>query len=504
MVGGATGTCADRAARVISQLTDVVYLVSSADAAEATKLYENIFRAVSLALANEFADACGALGLDPVEVTLAAGAKPYGFLGAFPGPGVGGHCIPCDPHYLLWQLDSRQRPAPLIKQAMRSIAERPHRVADRAAELLTAGGVTVAGARVIVVGAAYKAGVQDLRESPALPLMAALRRRGAAVSYRDPLVPVVRLADGQTMAGMPAPDGAAYDLAVIHTLHPGVDYTSVAAFPGCSTAPTSSTACRTAQWSRRQKWRRCQRPAWTPAPRRSFSSSTERHAPRRSRRDPEPRSPGRPRLRGTRGTLGPRGKLRYLRGRWIWQPDAEDVERTLAGLLTLAERIGHRAVLIPTEDAGAIFLAEHGGPLRQAFLFPAPPAGLPARWRASSRCTSCAGRPRRALPSVMMPASLTEAGDLRPAPAIPSSPSSLSRGARPMPGSAARPSSTPLGDLARLWHACERPAPASCCRSSFPRPAPATGSSTDTATSTRSASRPLPVSSSVHIRRTPA
>jgi UDP-N-acetyl-D-glucosamine dehydrogenase len=88
VVGGATSTCADRAAWVISQLTDVVYLVSSADAAEATKLYENIFRAVSLALANEFADACGALGLDPIEVTLAAGTKPYGFLGAFPGPGA--------------------------------------------------------------------------------------------------------------------------------------------------------------------------------------------------------------------------------------------------------------------------------------------------------------------------------------------------------------------------------------------------------------------------------
>ena len=87
----------------------------------------------------------------------------------------------------------------------------------------------------------------------------------------------------------------------------------------------------------------------------------------------------------------PAASSRYLRGRWIWHPDAEDVERTLAGLLTLAERIGRRAVLFPTDDAGAIFLAQHGGPLRQAFLFPAPPAGLPAGWRASSRCTSCAG-----------------------------------------------------------------------------------------------------------------
>ncbi len=231
VVGGATSTCADRAARVISQLTDVVYLVSSADAAEATKLYENIFRAVSLALANEFADACGALGLDPIEVTLAAGTKPYGFLGAFPGPGVGGHCIPFDPHYLLWLLDRRQRPAPLIKQAMRSIAQRPDRVADRAGELLAEGGVAVAGARVIVVGVAYKAGVQDLRESPALPLMAGLRRRGAQVSYHDPLVPVVRLDGGQPVASVPAPDGADYELAIVHTLHPGVDYAWVSGCP---------------------------------------------------------------------------------------------------------------------------------------------------------------------------------------------------------------------------------------------------------------------------------
>lgn len=165
VVGGATPECTQRAAWAISQLTDVVYLVSSTDAAEATKLYENIFRAVSLALANEFADACGTLGLDPIEVTLAAGTKPYGFLAAFPGPGVGGHCIPCDPHYLLWQLERKDRPSPLIEQAMRSIASRPGRVADRAAELLAAGGTDLAGATVIVVGVAYKTGVRDLRES---------------------------------------------------------------------------------------------------------------------------------------------------------------------------------------------------------------------------------------------------------------------------------------------------------------------------------------------------
>ena len=225
VVGGATAECTSKAAWVVAHLTDRVYLVSSADAAEATKLYENIFRAVSLALANEFADACGVLGLDPIEVTLAAGTKPYGFLGAFPGPGVGGHCIPCDPHYLLWQLSKQGRPSPLIEQAMRSIDDRPARVAERAGEVLTAAGRPgLAGAKVMVVGASYKAGVRDLRESPAIPLMASLLAGGADVAYYDPLIPSVTLPGGEVLASASVPQGGTYDLAVIHTLHPGVDY----------------------------------------------------------------------------------------------------------------------------------------------------------------------------------------------------------------------------------------------------------------------------------------
>ena len=232
VVGGVTPGCATRAARVIATLTDHVYLVSSPGAAEATKLYENVFRAVSLALANEFADACGVLGLDPIEVTLAAGTKPYGFLGVFPGPGVGGHCIPCDPHYLLWQLGGQGRPAPLIEQAMRSIDRRPERVAERAGEVLAAAGRPgLAGARVMVVGAAYKAGVQDLRESPALSLMASLASQGAEVVYYDPLVPRLTLPDGQTLTSVTAPSGNDHDIAVIHTLHPGVNYAWLADFP---------------------------------------------------------------------------------------------------------------------------------------------------------------------------------------------------------------------------------------------------------------------------------
>ncbi|HEX2289219.1 MAG TPA: nucleotide sugar dehydrogenase [Pseudonocardiaceae bacterium] len=223
VVGGATTECSGRAARVIGQLTDAVYLVSSPEAAELTKLYENIFRAVTLALANEFADVCGTLGLDPIEVTLAAATKPYGFLGTFPGPGVGGHCIPCDPHYLLWQLRGRDRPTPLIEQAMQSIHARPARVVERAGELLTAEGRSLAGVKVIVVGASYKAGVSDVRESPALPIIDGLAERGADVHYHDSLVPVLRTPHGRLMRSVTAPRGADWDLAVIHVVHPRTD-----------------------------------------------------------------------------------------------------------------------------------------------------------------------------------------------------------------------------------------------------------------------------------------
>ena len=225
VVGGTTPACADRAAEVVSRMTDVVYLVSSPEAAEATKLYENIFRAVTLALANEFADVCGTLDLDPIEVTLAASTKPYGFLATLPGPGVGGHCIPCDPYYLLWQLEGRSTSgAPLISEAMRAIDLRPGRVAERAAEVLAETGGTLAGARVLVLGVSYKPGVRDLRESSALPLIDQLLAAGAEVSYFDPLIPEIRLPGDRVMRGLPSARAEDWDLVIAHTLHPGIDY----------------------------------------------------------------------------------------------------------------------------------------------------------------------------------------------------------------------------------------------------------------------------------------
>ncbi|GAB3543827.1 nucleotide sugar dehydrogenase [Actinopolyspora lacussalsi] len=231
VVGGVTESCSVRAADVINQVTDSVFLVSSPEAAELTKLYENIFRAVTLALANEFAEVCRNLELDPIEVTLAAGTKPYGFLGGFPGPGVGGHCIPCDPYYLLWQLRSQGVSAPLLEQVMRVIRDRPQQVVARVTELLDEAGLTPERARVLLVGVSYKAGVADLRESPALPILSGLAELGAEIGYYDPLVPRVRLSESTELASELSPADGHWDLVLVHTPHPEFDYRWVGRFP---------------------------------------------------------------------------------------------------------------------------------------------------------------------------------------------------------------------------------------------------------------------------------
>jgi nucleotide sugar dehydrogenase len=231
VVGGETAECTARATTLLRALTNVVHQVSTPQAAEMTKLYENTFRAVTLALANEFAEICGTLSLDPIEVTAAAATKPYGFLPVYPGPGVGGHCIPCDPHYLLWQLRKVRGRAPLTEQAMASIALRPKHVVNRAVELLSDKGTGLRGARVIVVGVTYKPGVQDLRESSALEILLELKRRGAVVAFHDPLIPHLNLMDGARLESLADPEGADWDLALVHTLHPTFDYQWVKTCP---------------------------------------------------------------------------------------------------------------------------------------------------------------------------------------------------------------------------------------------------------------------------------
>jgi UDP-N-acetyl-D-glucosamine dehydrogenase len=224
VVGGVTPACTHAAGELIEKIATRVHPVSSPEAAEMTKLYENSFRAVNIAFANEVACAGRRFGLDPLEVIEAAGTKPYGFMKFYPGPGVGGHCIPCDPHYLLWGLRDAQATVPVLERAMEEIAERPRDVVARAAELLEHRQIDVACARVLLVGVAYKPGIQDTRESPALQMLEELWQRGASVAYHDPLVQTLPLGKGRALFSVAQPSPADFDLAIVVTPHPHFDY----------------------------------------------------------------------------------------------------------------------------------------------------------------------------------------------------------------------------------------------------------------------------------------
>jgi nucleotide sugar dehydrogenase len=163
------------------------------------------------------------MDMEVMDVIGAAATKPYGFMPFYPGPGVGGHCIPCDPHYLLWQLKRERLSTPVIEQAMAGIAGRPHRVVARVRETLSGRGVGLTGARVLVVGVAYKPDVEDIRESPALEILAELIKQGATVGYYDPLFSTATLADGTTLIGVDEPTGFEADLVLMHTAHKSVD-----------------------------------------------------------------------------------------------------------------------------------------------------------------------------------------------------------------------------------------------------------------------------------------
>jgi nucleotide sugar dehydrogenase len=223
VVGGATPGCTERAAACLRGYVSTVHEVSSTGAAELTKLYENSFRAVNIALANELAEISRALELDVLEVINAAATKPFGFMPFFPGPGVGGHCIPCDPHYLMWQLRAKRRRLPVIETAMAAIAERPRHIADQVRAVLSAHGLGISGARVLLLGVAYKPDVADVRESPALEILAELRAAHADVGYHDPHIPTVRLPDGSVLRSVTNPAELPADIVVVHTLHQKLD-----------------------------------------------------------------------------------------------------------------------------------------------------------------------------------------------------------------------------------------------------------------------------------------
>jgi UDP-N-acetyl-D-glucosamine dehydrogenase len=231
VVGGVTLDCTERAGKVISLVAPVVHLVSSPKVAEFAKLFENTYRAVNIALANEMADVARKLDLDIMEVITAAETKPYGFSAFYPGPGIGGHCIPCDPHYLLWHLRAERGEAPLVETAMARSAARPGQVVTRAGEALADNGKAISGARVLVVGVTYKPDVQDVRESPALEIIEGLVNRGAQVGFHDPMVNELELENGHVLKAVSADNLEEWDLAIVHTLHTGVDLGWLATLP---------------------------------------------------------------------------------------------------------------------------------------------------------------------------------------------------------------------------------------------------------------------------------
>lgn len=223
VVGGVTDLCTAHAVQTLARSAPSVHVVSTPQAAELTKLLENTFRAVNIGLANEFSSIAKELGLNVMEVIQAAATKPYGFMPFRPGPGVGGHCIPCDPHYLLWQLRANKHASPITEAAMSSIAARPHAVVSRAQEILAEDGQALAGARILLLGVAYKPNVADVRESPAIEIIDELLDRGAQVSFTDVMVESLRTVHG-TLLREEDPAAQSWDLVIAHTLHPMADH----------------------------------------------------------------------------------------------------------------------------------------------------------------------------------------------------------------------------------------------------------------------------------------
>ncbi len=199
VIGGVTPACLEVASALYAKAVDTVVPVSSTTAAEMVKLLENTFRAVNIAMVNEMALMCDRLGVDVWEVIEAAATKPFGFMPFYPGPGIGGHCIPIDPLYLSWKLKALNYSARFIDLASEINASMPEFVVERVTGALNDAGRAVRSARIAVLGAAYKPDIDDVRESPALDVIHLLCARGAEVSYHDPYVPSLRLDDGNRM-----------------------------------------------------------------------------------------------------------------------------------------------------------------------------------------------------------------------------------------------------------------------------------------------------------------
>jgi len=228
VVGGVTAACTEMAALLYRQIVGRVVPVSSPKVAELAKLYENVFRNVNIALANEFALMCRRLDVSTREVIGAAASKPFGFMPFYPGPGIGGHCIGVDPFYLAWKIRLSGYEARFIHLADEINRSMPVYVVELVAEALNRLRRCLNGAKVLALGVAYKRGVGDIRESPALEVLSMLRDRGAEVAYADPYVPSVEVDGVLLKAVEPTPrELAAADCVVILTDHPEFDYRQI-------------------------------------------------------------------------------------------------------------------------------------------------------------------------------------------------------------------------------------------------------------------------------------
>ena len=231
IVGGTTAQCTRMAKTFYSNFLDHVVTVSSTQAAETVKLLENTFRSVNIGLVNEVAQMCDRLNLDVWEIIDAAATKPFGFMPFYPGPGLGGHCIPIDPHYWSWKLKSLNYYARFIELAGDINSHMPEYVVDRIARVMNEEGKALKGSDILVLGVAYKRDISDMRESPSLDVIRLLHVRGAKVTYADPHVPSVRMEDGSIMDATPLSDAvlAKADCVAILTDHSDFDYNNICA-----------------------------------------------------------------------------------------------------------------------------------------------------------------------------------------------------------------------------------------------------------------------------------
>ncbi|HLI82809.1 MAG TPA: nucleotide sugar dehydrogenase [Bryobacteraceae bacterium] len=223
VVGGVTPACTEMGRLFYAQALETVVPVSSTQVAEMVKLLENTFRMINIGLVNEIALMCDRMGINVWEVIDAAATKPFGFMPFYPGPGLGGHCIPIDPFYLSWKTKQAGIEARFIELAGYINGQMPHFVLSKVQNALNEFARPVKGSRVHVMGVAYKRNIDDVRESPALDLMLLLGQRGALVSYSDPYVPVLRM-DGLNLAAEPQEAAASADCVVIVTDHASFDY----------------------------------------------------------------------------------------------------------------------------------------------------------------------------------------------------------------------------------------------------------------------------------------